>query len=347
MRVWLDIDNPPQARYLSPLAPAFRRRGHEVFVTARNNQITHELLSQSDIRFVSVGTAFGPTLPQKLIGVLRRAGSLRRRVRQAGNAKCLVSSSRSSALAARSLGIPAFIFCDYEHVELASYRLASAHLVFPDVIPPDVFVSKGFSEDRLLPFHGLKEDLTFAGLAPRGVPPPELSLEGDEIFQVLIRPPADESHYSSHRSRDLLTALLDRLASRSDVRVVLSPRNPRQVSQLTTHRWAQEPVVLRRAVPTEHLFAAVDWVICGGGTMLREAAYLGVPAIGIFGGKPGSVDAYLTNVGAIRMVTLAEELDDIDWRGPVAPQPVPRNPDLIDELSHALEMRMPESRESD
>jgi len=184
-------------------------------------------------------------------------------------------------------------------------------------------------------------------LQPRGVPPPELSLEGDEIFQVLIRPPADESHYANRRSRDLLTALLDHLASRSDVRVVLSPRNPRQVSQLATHRWAQEPVVLRRAVPTEHLFAAVDWVICGGGTMLREAAYLGVPAIGIFGGKPGSVDAYLTKVGAIRMVTLAEQLDDIDWRGPVAPQPVPRNPDLIDELSRALEMRMPESPESD
>ena len=52
-----------------------------------------------------------------------------------------------------------------------------------------------------------------------------------------------------------------------------------------------------KAVPFVPLLKAVDLVICSGGTMLREAAYLGVPAYSIFKSRIGGVDRYLASIG--------------------------------------------------
>jgi uncharacterized protein len=336
MTIWIDVDNPPQARYLTPFVPVLERRGHDVLVTARDNSITHELLDQAGVRFVSVGSGFGRGRPRKAWGVIGRAI----RVRQiARNAKLLLSSSRSSALAARALSIPAFVMCDYEHVELGSYRRAGARLVFPEVIDRQVFVSKGFSEDRLVPFRGLKEDITFGGLQPSGTPP-EILRDRRALTTVLLRPPAEHSHYFSSRSGALLGAVLDQLASESRVQVVFSPRELGQVDHLAARRWQREPLVLREAIPAADLFAGVDWVVCGGGTMLREAAYLGRPAIGIFGGQPGCVDAYLASEGAVRLIQHAGELSEIDWEHPPDGVALKRNPALVDDLVTILEREL-------
>lgn len=58
----------------------------------------------------------------------------------------------------------------------------------------------------------------------------------------------------------------------------------------TSRRWSSsagcsggnEPVVLRDAIPLVLLLKAVDMVTSGGGTMLREATYLGVPPLAFF-----------------------------------------------------------------
>ena len=40
-----------------------------------------------------------------------------------------------------------------------------------------------------------------------------------------------------------------------------------------------------------------DLVVSGGGTMVREAAVLGVPAVSCFEGRLGAVDQYLAQLG--------------------------------------------------
>jgi predicted glycosyltransferase len=331
MRVWIDIDNPPQVQYLTPFVDSFARRRDDVIVTARDNGITYELLTQLGVTFTPIGREFGKGRIRKLMGGLGRAAALVRYVRRQGDTALLLASSRPSALAARALGIPAFVICDYEHVELTSYRRSGASLLFPDIIDSRIFREMGFPRGRLLPFHGLKEDITFARRSLTAPAPVELK-ERDGLVRVLVRPPAEHSHYFSSRSRDLLDDVLNVLASASDVRVVLSPRHSAQVERLSSYRWINEPIVLKRAVPAVSLLTAVDWVICSGGTMLREAAYLGIPAIGIFGGPTGSVDAHLASLGAVQLVSDATEIAHVDWRAGRSRQIARHHADVVEQI---------------
>jgi predicted glycosyltransferase len=338
MRIWIDIDNPPQARYLSPFVPAFRGRGHDVFVTARDSSITHDLLAQQGIDYRPVGKRFGGSLPAKILGGLRRARALERALREVGGADVLITGSRPGAIAARRSETPALVLIDYEHVELQSYRRAGAYVLFPDVIDPEVFLAKGFQPARLIPFSGLKEDLTLAGVnLDQTRSSPRAGDDPDGLKHVLIRPPAEDSHYFTADSAKLLKQLYVRLAPIKTIRVVFSPRENRQVEQLVRHEWANEPQVLRGPVPALALFASVDWVVCGGGTMLREAAYLGVPALSILAGPIGAVDAYLHSTGAVRIVRTIGELCEIDWMKPPRGGEVAQNPGLLDELMAEIE----------
>jgi predicted glycosyltransferase len=345
VRIWIDIDNPPQTQYLTPFVAAFEQHGDEVIVTARDNGMTYELLNQAEVSFVPVGHRFGSARIRKVAGGLMRTTALIQLIRRRGGAALLLSSSRPSALAARALGIPAFIFCDYEHVELTSYRRAGVSLLFPDIIDKRVFLEMGFKRDRLLAFHGLKEDITFKGLSLTAPPPPELEAQ-DGLVRILVRPPAEDSHYFTARSRELFHEALDLLARRAEVRVIMAPRHPAQADRLRKHTWINAPIVLSRPVPSVSLLTAVNWVICSGGTMLREAAYLGIPAIGIFQGEIGSVDAYLARLGAIRLMSRATELADVDWQAEGDSHTgshhaiVPHHPEVVEQLVDELCSRM-------
>ncbi len=339
MRVWIDIDNPPQVQYLTPFALALADRGEEVLVTARDSGMTLEMLDQTGVAYDRVGHHFGPGTTRKVLWGVLRAGSLVRLLRRRGGASLLLSSSRPSALAARVLGIPAFIMCDYEFVELRNYRRVGASLLFPDVIDEEVFLSQGFTRERLVGFGGIKEDITFSRGAHEAPRPPELAF-ADELINVLVRPPAEDSHYFTVRSRELLEGLLAFLAGRDDVRMIFSPRQPSQIEHVTRLSWINDPLVLRHAVPAVSLLKAVDWVICAGGTMLREAAYLGVPAIGIFGGEIGSVDRYLAELGAVRLVKDAADLGGVRWREPGEHHVVPHRPGVVGEILEQLERRI-------
>jgi predicted glycosyltransferase len=155
---------------------------------------------------------------------------------------------------------------------------------------------------------------------------------------VLVRPPSETSHYANQASHDLTHAVLARLAADPAVRVIFSPRHKEQVQELRSHRWSTDPIVLEQPVEFVSLLKAVDWVICAGGTMLREAAYLGVPAVSIFRSEVGAVDRLLEDCGAVRFVRRVEDLDAIDWHGAASgrgPQ-LPRHPEALKDLTEQM-----------
>ena len=79
--IWIDIDNPPQVQYLVPFANAFRERGAEVVMTARDYGNALELLSDRTSSFTPVGREFGGSRVAKVTGALRRARALTSLVR--------------------------------------------------------------------------------------------------------------------------------------------------------------------------------------------------------------------------------------------------------------------------
>ncbi len=309
MHVWIDIENPPQVQYLLPFKPAFEAVGADVTVTARDYGFTYELLRERGIDFTPIGASYGRAKWRKLVGVAGRTRALVAHVRRGEKPCALLCAGRASAVAARIMGIPSFELSDYEHADVTLYRATGIHFVFPEVIDPEVFVRAGIKRSRLMPYAGLKEDLTFAGIDVDAVPAHAFDgLPGRDLVRVLFRPPADESHYYVEDSGSVALDALEHLAAREDVVTIFSPRYPRQVELLDRFSWHNPPVVLDRPVPFLSLLKGVDAVISSGGTMLREAAWLGVPAYSIFRGEPGGVDLHLEQVGRLTFISGRDDL---------------------------------------
>ena len=307
MRAWIDVDNPPQVQYLCPFVQHLNtRKASTPLLTVRNYGSTVELVRKRGLDHAVFGSATGAGKLKKGWKTGLRALALVRHVlAQRERPDYLISSSRSSALAARILGLPAYIFCDYEHAELGIYRRFGATILFPEVIGRDFFRKLGFADGKLLPFPGLKEDISFSFIDIDDTAPLAFETDGDPIM-VLLRPPATQSHYYVGESGSLYHDIIADLAERGNTQVILSPRYPQQADELLKLSWERPPIVLDNKADFVALLKAMDVVVSSGGTMLREAAFLGPHACSIFMGPKGAVDQYLEGRG---LLTYARDIE--------------------------------------
>jgi predicted glycosyltransferase len=337
MRVWIDIDNPPQVRCMLPLARRFEQGGHDLLLTAREFGDTFAILRSEGATFEPIGASFGKGLPRKLHGLVRRTRQLIGALeRQPARPDVVVTGSRAATLAARRLGIPSFVIIDYEYVNLFVYRLSGSHIVHPKVIDSRVLARHGIGRDRLFPFDGLKEDIAFADIDLLAVPPHAFGDNGDSTPRVLFRPPAEESHYYRSEAREFALELLRFLAAEG-TRVVFSPRYNRQVEYLDeVPTWQREPIILQNPVAFVPLLKAVDAVVSAGGTMLREAAYLGVPAYSIFRGPTGAVDRYLASIDRLSLLESPADFSGIRFGRKQAISPLRTKPTVADDVMQMI-----------
>jgi predicted glycosyltransferase len=337
VKIWIDIENPPQVQYLAPFEEAFQRRGVRITLTVRDYGNAPELLTQRGASFDLVGRESGRPKVAKVSGLLKRAHALASLMRRQPAPDVLLCSSRSAVLAARWMGLPSFIISDYEYANTSIFRLANSTILYPDVIEAKAFLVKGLRQDRLMPFRGLKEDISFSGVDATNVTAYRFPETRDEsLVRVLFRPPAENSHYFESESREFALSTLKHLASHSEALVVFVPRHPWQRADLTRFEWRNDPIVLERALPFLSLLKAVDLVVCSGGTMLREAAYFGVPAYSILRSPIGGVDRYLESIGRVRVIKNSEELSAIDLSRPSRLPLLESNPHLLDEIAETV-----------
>lgn len=337
MLVWIDIDNPPQVQYLAPFEAVFRDAGIDVVVTARDYGNTFALLDARGATFHGLGTSFGKRKWQKTVGLARRSLALTGFFRKREKPDALLCAGRASALVARRLGIPSFVITDYEYVQVSFYRLTGSYVLHPDVIDSRVFEKRGIRRERLIPFRGLKEDVSFRGLNLESVPEhPFAEIEDRSLVRLLYRPPAEESHYYRSASGALSLELLGDLAARSEAVIVFSPRYAWQEEYLGRFAWANHPVVLREAVPFASLLRSVDLVVSSGGTMAREAAYVGVPSYSIFQGELGAVDRHLASLGRLHLIASRDDFAAIELKRRGPEQVLATNPALAEELAQVV-----------
>ncbi|HYB24527.1 MAG TPA: DUF354 domain-containing protein [Solirubrobacteraceae bacterium] len=331
MKVWIDIENPPQVQYLLPLRRAFAAAGIQTAITTRHYGSTVDMLARAGVNAPAFGERVGPGKLAKLTAAWTRARALRSFFDRTGRPDAVVAASRASAIAARTMGIPSFLIGDYEHVNMSVFLLTGSTILHPSVIDTDVLRRRGLRRDQLIPFAGLKEDLTFAEVDVEAVDAYELGPVREGVVRVLFRPPSETSHYYRAASSNFARETLAHLAG-ADAMVVFSPREPAQVRLLEDLPWRHEPLVLERAVPFVPLLKSVDLVVCSGGTMLREAAYLGIPAYGIFQGKIGAVDRWLQELGRARLLMNKGDLPRIELsaRGPL--ERLDSNPQLPEQI---------------
>ncbi len=174
---------------------------------------------------------------------------------------------------------------DYEHqpANHLAFRLAS-RVIVPRAFPAAELRKYGASTRKVKRYAGTKEDVYLADFVPDDHFSETLRGLGINVEDVLIvaRPPAREALY--HRfENELFDELLLKLSGQSGVKIVLLPRSEAQRAGYESRGWTNL-IMPSAALPGANLIAAADLGIRAGGSMIREEAALGVPAVSIYAG---------------------------------------------------------------
>jgi uncharacterized protein len=297
-RIWIDLDNSPHVPFFVPIIEELEKRGYSIFLTARDAYQVSELVDLFRLPCRKVGRHYGKQKLMKVIGSCYRALQLVSVASRKKLALALSHGSRSQLLAATVLRIPSIAIFDYEFASHIGLERPTWVMV-PDIIPD---TAVGFAEAKVLRYPGIKEFVYVPRFHPDPAIRPSLGLRGGELV-VTVRPPADEAHYHNPESDKLFHAVVDFLGEKTEVRMVVLPRNERQVDSIK-HLWPElvssgKILIPDRVVDGLNLLWFSDLAISGGGTMNREAAALGVPVYSIFRGTIGAVDHYLAETGRL------------------------------------------------
>jgi len=310
MRIWIDLANSPHVPFFAALIPEFVARGNQVEITARDFAQTVELATKAGLTPHVVGGHGGGSIAGKAGNLIGRAAALRKWARDRGFDLAVSHNSYAQIAAASALRIKSVTLMDYEHqpANHLAFRLAS-RVIVPRAFPKEELQRFGASLRRVKRYEGTKEDVYLANFSPDPAFPEALRGLGIASEDVLIvaRPPAREALY--HRfENELFDELLAHLSSRNDIRIVLLPRSDAQRSEYGARKW-RNVIMPSEALDGANLIAAADLVISAGGTMNREAAALGVPAVSVYAGKWAAIDEELLREGRLRRVSIREEID--------------------------------------
>ena len=312
MRIWIDLANSPHVPFFHALIPEFKTRGHQIETTAREFAQTVELATKAGMLPHVIGGHGGGSLTGKAGNLVGRAAALRRWARARGFDLALSHNSYAQIAAAAALGIKAVTLMDYEHqpANHLAFRLAS-RVIVPHAFPAAELRKYGASLRKVKRYQGTKEDVYLADF----VPDPafadtlhKLNIASDDVL-VVGRPPARQALY--HRfENELFDQLIEHLHMQKGVTVILLPRSDEQRGAYEKRAWANL-IIPRAALDGANLIAASDLVVSAGGTMNREAAALGVPAVSVYAGKWAAIDEELVRDGRLRRISSHEQIEQM------------------------------------
>jgi hypothetical protein len=288
--VWIDMKNSHEPAFFSPFLEWFDKKGLSWFVTARDYAEVTGLLDARGIPYVKVGRHYGASLIAKGLGrlVLRNAQIARvvPRMRFA-----LSHMSPEANQLGRLRGATTISFYDNELPQLSTKVQMPFvdHLFIPEAIEPARFEEQGARPSSITRYPGFKEDLYLAGFSPEDGFVDKLGVRD----YVVVRPEARKAEYYPKGEASIVPALLDSLASR-ELPVLFLPRYP---EDRRLAAGAGRITIPYGALNGLDICQGAKAVLTGSGTMAREAAILGVPAVQFIPGPNLAVDRELQRRG--------------------------------------------------
>ncbi|MBN2012310.1 DUF354 domain-containing protein [candidate division KSB1 bacterium] len=290
-KIWFHFDNAPHVPILLPVATELERRGYEVIYSARDVSQTFDLLKMAHIQFEQFGGTFPKNSLLKLTYTLMWGIRLALKMRKHGIACAMSHSSRSAILAGWLLKIPTIAMYDYEYVNSFFQNNLASLVLMPEPVRDNGLREAGISLKNLEFYPGIKEQLYLNDTHQFN----PIKATNPEQIIVTIRLPG-EGHYTNVHSEQLFDLILDNVMNYDNSYVILLPRSAEQRQRIVKRLNGQLGIkvhIPEKPIPTKDLILSSDVVIGSGGTMVREAAVLGVPAYSFFLSKDGAVDKYL------------------------------------------------------
>jgi predicted glycosyltransferase len=313
MTVWIDLDNAPHVHFFAPIVRELQRRRVPVVLTLRDFSQTVELARASDLEFSVIGDHRTPrTTSARVAATFKRAGQLAWHIGRRRPSIAISHGSRALTLAAAGLRIPVMTMFDYEFVSAGLFFSLSRRVLMPEVVANELG-AKGNRRNKLVGYPGFKEDVYVHDFVPDHKVVDQLSLDATRTI-IAVRPPATWAHYHNEHSEVLFRALIERLRSEANAQIVMLARTAQQAQDIRVAYSLDDRFrILSNAVDGLSLMWYSDAVFSGGGTMIREAALLGVPAYSTFAGTLGAADESLIHQGKLVMIRKPSELDEITF----------------------------------
>ena len=279
-------------------------------ITTRDYAQVRQLAEMFKLDYTEIGRHYGKNLLSKAYGMVFRAIQLLPTLLRERPALSLSHGSRSQQLISKLFGVPTALCADYLHTSSGFPFDMPDLLLVPKVVYDSLDVA---SFKKVLPYRGIKEDVYIPKLDVDNSILTHLNLDPQKVI-VTLRPPATKAHYYVPKSGELYEKVLERIVKTPGVQAVILPRTEDQGAEIK-EKWKDalelgKLIIPKQAVNGLTLIWNSDLVISGGGTIIREAAALGVPAYSIFAGAKGAVDAYLEESGKLVFIDSFEEVQN-------------------------------------
>lgn len=293
--VWLDLVSPSHPFLFRPVVSGIESAKFNI--TVREKTETVRLSDINGFDFDVVGRDFDNPLLRK-VGIPYRTAQLIRRAPAADIS--LSARNAMCVLASKARGIPSIHFTDNDvtayapelHVEelYNFFESCATHLVVPEAFQTDVLLDFCASPEQIHTFDGYKEDIYVADLEPDH----RFSLQLPFDEYIVVRPEALDAAYVSDEI-SIVPTILGR-AHEEGMNVVYLPRG-RHDEQFADPYPPDRVYTPDDALDGLQLAWHSNGVLTGSGTMAREAACMGKPAVSFFPNDLISVDRCIIREG--------------------------------------------------
>ena len=279
MRIFIDIGHPAHVHYFRYIINKLKKDGNGILITARNKDVTHQLLNNYNISFTSRGSG-SDSLFGKFIYLLKANLLLFRLAKDFKPDLFLSFASPYASHVSSMIRKPHIAFTDTEHAKLGIFSF----LPFTDIVfTPEVYKSDhGVNHLR---FHGYMEQcyLQKQYFEPNIDILKKLQLEENDKYVIIRLVSWKASHDIGQKGFSLgylkrLIALIENQA-----RVFLSVEG-KISADLEKYKLSIDPTDIHSILYYADLF------IGEGATMASECAILGTPSIYVNSLSAGSLE---------------------------------------------------------
>ena len=279
MRIFIDIGHPAHVHYFRYIINKLKMNGNDIFITARNKDVTHQLLNNYNISFTSRGSG-SDSLLGKFFYLLKANLLLFRLAKDFKPDLFLSFASPYASHVSSMIRKPHIAFTDTEHAKLGIFSF----LPFTDIVfTPEVYKSDhGVNHLR---FHGYMEQcyLQKQYFEPNINILKKLQLEENDKYVIIRLVSWKASHDIGQKGFSLgylrrLIALIENQA-----RVFLSVEG-KISADLEKYKLSIDPTDIHSILYYAELF------IGEGATMASECAVLGTPSVYVNSLSAGSLE---------------------------------------------------------
>ena len=303
MKIWIDILTPKQLLFSEVIIKKLGKK-YNLLCTSRRYEEVSKLAKIRNFDLKFVGKYGGGTKEGKFFAGVERIRILSNKIKQFSPDLVLSFCSPEAARISFGFGIRHIAFCDSPHAE-AVMRLTLPlidKLLIPKIIPKNEFVKYGINPENIIPYNTIDASVL---IQRKIVEEKRLPFRVNSRKNILVRLEEEESAYAkkSNQSKIILQKIVKDFPKEN---IVVLARYPKQIQKI--EKIASENVrILGMSYDGKLLLKNADIFIGSGGTMIAEAAILGIPTIS-YNAVPNRIEKYLVKMALVKRI---ENADDI------------------------------------